>query len=76
MLLNLRLTEKDFNNTLRDRMLTFMEEMAISKDKRVVELVTVEILEPIFRLDFKTYQLVKRFINNSQIIGVHSSERL
>ncbi|EPD8069028.1 DUF7674 family protein [Listeria monocytogenes] len=76
VLLNLTLTEKDFNNKLRDRIFTFMEEMAISEDKRVVELVTVEMLEPIFGLDFETYQEVtknayylhvKRFIKSKKI---------
>ncbi|EAC3109519.1 hypothetical protein AF927_07260 [Listeria monocytogenes] len=60
VLLNLTLTEKDFNNKLRDRIFIFMEEMAISEDKRVVELVTVEMLEPIFGLDFETYQEVTK----------------
>ncbi|EIS4974612.1 hypothetical protein LZZ60_001627, partial [Listeria innocua] len=75
MLLNLTLTEKDFNNTLRDRIFTFMEEMAISEDKRVVELVTVEMLEPIFGLDFETYQEVTKKFLLSTCKKIHQKQK-
>ncbi|HBM3451016.1 TPA: hypothetical protein LWG56_000486 [Listeria innocua] len=75
MLLNLTLSEKDFNNTLRDRIFTFMEEMAINEDKRVVELVTVEMLEPIFGLDFETYQEVTKKFLLSTCKKIHQKQK-
>ena len=55
-LLNLVLVGKIKDNHLRDRIFLFMEDMAKSKDAEVVNLMQIEMLEPIFGLEYNLYR--------------------
>jgi len=55
-LLELVLTKQINNNDLQDRIFLFMEEMAKSDDDEVVNLLEIEMLEPIFGLAYEIYR--------------------
>ena len=57
------LTNKITDKSLQDRIFLFMEEMAKSDDHEVVNLMQIEMLEPIFGLDYNIYRnVVFRFL--------------
>jgi len=54
-LLELCLTGVINDNVLRDKILDFMEEMAVCDDCDVVDLMAIEMLEPLFGLEYDIY---------------------
>jgi len=55
-LLKMVLTGEIHNDCLRGRIFQFMEDMAKSQDADVVNLMQIEMLEPIFSLEYQLYR--------------------
>ena len=73
-LLELCLTGVINDNCLRDRILDFMEEMAVCDDSKVVELMAVEMLEPLFGLKYETYPEVTFRLLRPQTLQLHKKQ--
>ena len=70
-LLELCLTGLITDNNLRDKILDFMEEMALCDDRAVVDLLVVEMLEPIFGLKYDIYRTVVYRLLRTKTLQLH-----
>ena len=68
-LLELTLLASETNEDMLNRFFSFMEEMAECEDVEVVNLMQIEMLEPLFSLEYVHYQrVVKRYLRPKTLL--------
>ena len=68
-LLEVTLLASEIDEDLLNRIFSFMEEMATCEDANVVDLMQIEMLEPLFGLEYAHYQrVVKRYLQPKTIL--------